>query len=108
MHKDSPYSFWTFIVLFTFSWIILYTTEPEFVKGSSVQGASKVLCGWYAFVFSMSIVVIFWFVFYAIRWRDMRVSLSVFDMSKSASSGSGSGRSKAMRSQLEKLEEALM
>lgn len=107
MHKESPYSFWTFVVLFTFIWIILFTTEPAFVKGPDGD-LSKVLCGWYAFTIAIVIVLVFWFVFYVIRWRDVRDSMKIGPETVVVRSMSTGRSSKKGKSALEKLEAALM
>ena len=93
MYKESPYSFLTFLVAFTFVWVILYTTEPEFIKVSSE--VSKTLCGWYAFTISIIIVLVCWVFFYVLRWREVRAGLgSALDFgSPSSPPRSGSVRS---------------
>lgn len=53
---DLSHAFWNFLILFTFAWVILYTTEPAWVKRDNV--VSKSLCAWYALAISILIVLI--------------------------------------------------
>ena len=67
MHQslDLSHAFWNFLVLFAFTWIILFTTEPYWVQREGV--ISKALCAWYAFVIAIIIVLVLLVVYMIVR-----------------------------------------
>lgn len=79
----SPYTFWSFILIFSFVWIMLYVSEPGFVKVDGI--VSKKLCGWYAFTVAIVIALILWVVFYVLRWRQVKAALMAKSRSRSLS-----------------------
>jgi hypothetical protein len=50
----------TFMLLFTFIWLVLFVFEPKFVKGEDEIIVSKTNCAWYSFVITFAIVFICW------------------------------------------------
>ena len=67
MHQsfELSHAFWNFLIVFSFAWIILFTTEPVWVQ---VNGTvSKSLCAWYAFVIALLLAFFLLMVFLIMR-----------------------------------------
>lgn len=53
---DMSHAFWNFLILFTFAWVVLYISEPNWVKREGL--VSKSLCAWYALAIAILIVLV--------------------------------------------------
>ena len=63
-------SLWNFLIVFTFTWISIYTVEPEWTKTNGEFSKKK--AAWYAFAISILVVLVLWLVFWVINWADTR------------------------------------
>lgn len=67
---DLNHCFWMFLLLVSFIWVLVFSTEPHWVKTNGEL--SKMLCLWYAFVIAILIVLFLLVVYLIIRLVQQR------------------------------------
>jgi hypothetical protein len=58
---------WRFMILFVVVWIVLFATEPDFVKDKETGELSKQMITWW----SIGLSLVFAFIFWALHYQSL-------------------------------------
>ena len=74
---------WTFLILFSFTWILLFIRQPEFVKSEDTFSNTK--AAWYSFGIAILIALLLWLLHFIVNWRQTRrdINLIMDNLSRS-------------------------
>lgn len=65
-------SVWNFLILFTFIWILLYVTNPEWVRSGEEPDFDKYKASWYAFAIAILTAIVLWLLYWVFLWFNTR------------------------------------
>jgi ABC-type Fe3+ transport system permease subunit len=65
-------SVWNFLILFTFIWVVLYISNPEWARNENDNEFDKYKAAWYAFAIAILTALGLWLLFWLFAWVNAR------------------------------------